>query len=152
MTNGVTFKLEGLEQTVANLTDLPKATGRNVLRRTLTQALEPVAAQAAQSAPHRSGRLAFSIAVSSQLTRRQRRGAKVNEVEMHVGPAGGTGALNYASFAEFGTSDTPVHPFMRPAWDAKKAATLEFIKRRLGEEIERAAARLARKTARFAGG
>lgn len=141
------FKLEGLEQTVSNLTELPKATSRNVLRRTLTKNAQPVANLASHLAPHRTGRLSFSISVSTQLTRRHK-GEKVNEVEVYIGPAGGLGALNYASFDEFGTVDTPARPFMRGAWYAKQNAVLLGITEDLKIEVERAVARLARKLGR----
>lgn len=146
----ITSKLEGLEQTVANLSDLPKATGRNVLRRVLRKNAEPVANLAARIAPHRTGRLAYSITVSTQLTRRHR-GAKVSEVEVYIGPGAGLGTLNYASFDEFGTSDTPAFAFMRGAWFAKQNAVLAGITLDLKAEVEKAAARAARKLGRLAG-
>lgn len=146
----ISARLEGLEQTVTNLGDLSRATGRNVLRRVLLPAGEPVAHDAAQMAPYRTGRLAFSVVVSTQLTRRQRRGAKQNEVEVYIGPAGGNGALNYASFGEFGTIDTPAQPFMRPAWESNRGIVLGLIHSGLKAEVERAADRAARKVARLA--
>lgn len=143
--------MEGLEETVHNLGELPKATRRNVLRRVLMRRAEPVATMAAQLAPEQTGRLAFSIAVSTQLTRRQRRGAKLNEVEVYIGPAAGAGSLYYASFREFGTAELPAHPYMRPAWDSQREEVLVQIGRDLGQEVENAAARIARKAARAGG-
>lgn len=148
----ITARLEGLEQTVANLDDLPKATRRNTLKRVLTRAGEPVAHDAAQTAPHRTGRLAFSIVVSDKLTRRQRRVTpKEYEAEIYIGPAGGNGALNYASFDEFGTIDTPAQPFMRPAWESNRGIVLGLIHSGLQAEVQRAADRAARKVARLGG-
>lgn len=147
----ITARLEGLEQTVANLNELPKATGRNVLRRVLKKNAEPVADLAAQLAPSRTGRLSYSISVSFTLTRRHRRD-KVNEAEVYIGPASGLGTLNYASFDEFGTIDTPAFAFMRGAWSAKQDETLSGITSDLKTEVERAAARNARKLARASGG
>jgi len=70
---------------------------------------------------------------------------------MAMGPAGPFhGVLYYATWAEFGTVDTPPHPYMRPAWDSGAEPALEYIKAELGNEIERAAQRLARKAARLA--
>lgn len=144
----ITFKVEdNLNEALGEMT---KATRRNVVRRALLQAAEPVADTAARLAPEQSGHLAFSVSVSTQLTRRQKREGKQSEVEVYIGPAGGTGALNYASFVEFGTIATPAHPFMRPAWDGGKGAVLNTIKTNLGAEIERAAARAARKAMRTA--
>lgn len=149
----VTLKLEGLEQTNANLLELSKATSRNVLKRVLLAAGEPVANAAAQLAPTKTGRLAFSLSVSTQLTRRQRQARpKENEAEAYIGPAGGNGALNYASFTEFGTIDTPANPFMRPAWESNRGIALGLIHSGLIREVDRAAARAARKVARLAAG
>lgn len=147
----ITAKLEGLTETVSNLSDLPKATGRNVLRRVLKKNAEPIANLAARIAPHRTGRLSYSISVSTQLTRRHR-GEKVNEVEVYIGPAAGLGTLNYASFDEYGTIDTPAFAFMRGAWYAKQNSTLLGIQEDLKVEVQRAADRAARKLGRLAGG
>lgn len=149
----ITFKLEGLAQTVANLEELSKATRRNVLKRVLLAAGQPVANEAAQLAPYRTGRLAFSLSVSDKLTRRQRQAnPKEYEAEIYIGPAGGNGALNYASFEEFGTIDTPAHPFMRPAWESNRGIVLGLIHSGLQVEVEKAAQRAARKVARIAAG
>lgn len=143
--------MEGLEQTVSNLSELSKATSRNVIRRALRKNAEPVADLAARLAPHRSGRLAYSISVSSTLTRRHK-GEKVSEVEVYIGPAGGLGALYYASFDEFGTIDTPAFAFMRTTWFNMQTRTFEGIRRDLAVEVEKSRLRAARKAARFAGG
>lgn len=149
----ITFKLEGLAQTVANLEELSKATRGNVLKRVLLAAGQPVANEAAQLAPYRTGRLSFSLSVSDKLTRRQRQAnPKEYEAEIYIGPAGGNGALNYASFEEFGTIDTPAHPFMRPAWESNRGIVLGLIHSGLSAEVERAAQRAARKVARIAAG
>lgn len=149
----VTFKLDGLDQTVAALDDLSKATRRNAIKRVLMRSGEPVANDAAQMAPHRSGRLAFSISISDKLTRRQRRATpKEYEAEIYIGPAGGNGALNYASFTEFGTIDTPANPFMRPAWESNRGIVLGQIHSGLIAEVEKVAERAARKAARLARG
>ena len=49
---------------------------------------------------------------------------------------------------EFGTVNHPPHPFMRPAWLANKTRALDTMKKELWEEIQKAAARLARKAAK----
>jgi HK97 gp10 family phage protein len=146
----ITMKLEGLAETVAALSELPKATQRNAVRRVLQRNAEPIANLASRIAPHRTGRLSYSISVSFQLTRRHRN-EKTSEVEVYVGPGAGLGTLMYASFDEFGTSDTPAFAFMRGAWYAKQASTLTGITAGLKVEVEKAAARAARKVARFAG-
>lgn len=57
--------IEGLSELEDALKELPKATGRNVIKRALTQAAEPIRAAAASYAPTgRTGVLKQSIAVS----------------------------------------------------------------------------------------
>lgn len=146
-------KLEGLAQTLANLDDLSKATQRNAVRKALQNAAEPTANLASRLAPHRSGILAFSISVATQLTRRHKseQRNRQSEVEVYIGPAGGQGALFYASAQEFGTIITPAHPFMRPAWESDKTAALGRIVGGLEQIVGKAAERAARKAAKLAG-
>lgn len=148
--DGMTFRLEGLVETVANLGDLgSRPTQRNVVRRTLLAAGEPTADVAASLAPVERGVLAFSIVASTALTRRHR-GSKLSEVEVYIGPSGGQGALFYASHKEFGTVLMPASPYMRPAWSATKGQALNLIVSGLRAEVDKAAARAARKVARLA--
>lgn len=148
--SSVTVKMEGLKDLDRALGDMSKATSRNNVKRALTAAAEPAAEIARHIAPVAEGDLKGSITVSTQLTRRHRRGAKQNEVEVHIGPRSGKGVLNYATFAEFGTSDTLPQPFMRPMWDTQQQPILKRIKTELASEIEKTAARAARKAARLA--
>lgn len=147
----MTVRLEGFRELERALNELPKTTGKNVLRRVAKGALEPMAERARGMAPVERGDLRASIKVSE---RRTRRVARINRfdkntgVEMAMGPVSGGGVLNYATFAEFGTVDTAAKPFMRPAWDGGKDDALEYVKANLGREIDRAATRLAKKAAR----
>lgn len=163
----LTFKLEGLEDLAKAFEQLTRATQRNVLRRILTRAGEVFADEAASRAPVLSGRLAFSIVVSPNRTRRHRgqsgveflgvdaggrrvfRAERKFSYEVYVGPGSGLGVLPYASFAEYGTAATSAHPYMRPAYDVRRVQVLEMIKSDLATEINKAAARAARKTARL---
>lgn len=146
------FKLEGLEETVANMEDLSKATNRNVLKRTLLKAGEPTADLASRLAPEERGVLAFSIVVSPQLTRRHKgeQRNRASEAEVYIGPAGGQGALFYASHKEFGTILMPASPYMRPAWESTKGEVLRLVTEGLKVEVMKAAARAERKAARLA--
>lgn len=142
--------VQGVEETLAALREFPKATGRNTLRRALVKAVNPVAVVARSYAPDDpqtpAPDLKSSIAVTTQLTRRQR-GSKRDEVEVHVGPTRVQGryVLNYASFVEFGTYYARAHPYMRPAWDRTKDIVFKILARELTVEFEKAAARLDRK-------
>jgi HK97 gp10 family phage protein len=143
-----TVRVEGLAELEAALAELPKATGKNVLKRVLMAAAAPIEADAAAAAPHLTGRLRRDVATGTRLTRRQAGLARKlgkSEVEVHVGVKDPAGVQN-----EFGNIHQPPQPFLRPAWDANKDSALETIASQLGEEIEKSAARLARRAARRA--
>lgn len=147
-------RVEGLRELDKALGELPKATGKNVLRRVLRKAAEPMAADMKAKAPVDEGHLVASIGVGTRLTRRQaslHRKMFRNDrasVEMFVG----AGGLPQAHLREFGGDDAPPHPFVRPAWDGHKMGTLDTIKDELGGEITKAAKRLARKRSKAAKG
>lgn len=147
-------KVEGLRELEQALRDLPQATGKAVLRRVLKQIAQPIADHAKRLAPRDTGALQASITVSSKLSRRQRSVHRKMfkddraSVEMFVG----AGALPQATLREFGGDDHPAQPFMRPAWDANKSRALDTVKASLWDEIQKAAARLAKKAMRAAGG
>lgn len=148
--DGITFRIDGQEEMAENMRALANATQRNVARRVLTKAAQPVAERAASLAPVERGILAFSIVVSTQLTRRHKaeQRNRESEVEVYIGPAGGQGALFYASHVEFGTVLAPARPYLRPAWESTKGEVMALIASGLRAEIERAASRGARKAAR----
>lgn len=155
------FRLEGFKELEQNLRNLPKATAKNTLRRVAKGALEPMAAVAAAHAPHRSGKLAYSIVVSEKRTRRAKKsttrfmgGRFISDpstgIDMAMGPSAGLGTLNYASFDEFGTVDTPAFGFMRAAWDGGANQALEYVKGQLKVEIDKATVRYVKKLSRAA--
>lgn len=155
------LQMEGFKEFEHNLRLLSKATGKNVLRRVARGALEPMADSAAAKAPHRTGRLAFSISVSEKRTSRAKKsttrfvGGKFltdpsKGIEMAMGPASGFGAaLNYASFDEFGTIDTPAFAFMRSAWSFGGVKALRYVTTHLGVEIDKAVSKMMVKRAKL---
>jgi hypothetical protein len=135
-------RVEGLRELEAALKELPKATGKRVLRNSLRKARAPVD----------DGTLRDSIGVGTRLTKRQAglhrkmfRDDRAS-VEMFVG----AGGLAQATQMEFGNFKDSPQPYMRPAWDGNKMQALETIKTELWNEIQKAAARHARKMARLA--
>jgi HK97 gp10 family phage protein len=149
----VKVKIEGLRELDQALGELPKATGKNVLRRVLRKAAQPIAEQARSLAPVLTHQLERSIGVGTKLTRRQRslhrkmfRSDKAS-VEMFVG----AGGVPQAHLREFGADGNPPRPFLRPAWDSNKMSALAQIRTDLAVEIDKSAKRLARKRARNAG-
>jgi HK97 gp10 family phage protein len=146
-------KLSGFKELDRALAELPKATGKNVLKRTLNEAADPIDAAASANAPFLTGGLERSVVVGTKLTRSQRgKAAKIansfrvaakNFVEVHVGTS-----LSKGLFAEFGTFKDRVQAWLRPAWDANKMQALDIIKDRLWQNIEKAATRYAKKLAK----
>lgn len=143
-------RVEGFRELDRALGELGKATAKNVLKRVGIAALEPMADAAAQLAPERLGKLAFSIAVSDKRTKRARRPIPPGTVVIAMGPAAGLGSLFYATHEEFGTVNHAPQPFMRPAWDGGKHQALQDVTDGLKVQIRRAADRAARKAARGA--
>jgi HK97 gp10 family phage protein len=155
-----TIELSGFKELEDALRLLPKATGKNVLRRVARGALEPMANMASARAPHRTGQLAYSITVSEKRTRRAKgsttrfiggrfRADASKGIEMAMGPAGGIGTLMYASFDEFGTVDTPAFGYMRAAWDGGAQSALQYVIENLNIAIDTATSRFAKKQAKL---
>lgn len=142
-----TYRIDGLKELDEALRELPKATGKNVLKRALTTAAAPVEAEAKRLVPVKSGKLRDSISIGPRLSKRQRGlNTPGSPVEIFVGAS----ALPHAHLQEFGTVKMRPRPFLRPAWDANKMKVLESIKGDLWQEIEKAAKRLAKKAAKLA--
>lgn len=138
-----TVKVEGLREVNDALGQLPKATGRNVMRRVAVKRLQPIADDMKAKAPVHVAELRESIGVT---TRKPKSRRKISEVEAYAGP----GRQPQAHLQEFGTSRHGPQPFARPAWDAGKGDLLPGLADDFWDEINKAAARLARKTARLA--
>lgn len=141
-----TTRISGLRELESALANLPKATGKSVLRRVLRKAATPIEDSAEGNAPTLTGGLQSRIVTGTRLTRRQaqmvRKEGK-SDVEIHVGTADPAGLQT-----EFGNVHQSAEPWLRPAWDENKDGALETIASDLGEEIDKAAKRLARKAAR----
>ena len=156
-----TQRVEGLKELQDALLRLPKQTGKRVVRKILKKALEPVARTARSIVSKQStdsGNLAKSIDISTRLARNQRRSGAVHagDLSAYVGST----PERHAHLVEFGTGprvqrttgrstgSMPAAPFMRPAWKQNKSKVLQQFGDMLGTEIERAAARLAKRQAK----
>jgi len=143
----ITIKVDGLREIMNALHELPRATSKNVARRVMKARAVPIAEAARRLVPVGSGSLKKSIKVSTKLTKRQRsqfRKDSPNDVVVFVGP----GAHPQAHMQEFGTWSNRAQPYMRPAWAATWRPYLDGVGADMWVEIERAAARIARKAAR----
>lgn len=167
----MSVSVSGLSDLDRALGNLSKATARNVLRRTLTKAAEPIRDEAKRLAPVKTGKLRDSIMISARVknkvgnaeysaamraglgkdaarsallaARKAGKGAG-SFAEVYVGPARGAGVIRYAHIVEFGSVDTAMQPYMRPAWDATKNQALSLIKGELASQIMVAARRVGR--------
>lgn len=105
-------------------------------------------------APEESGRLSFSITVSEKSTARAwwRKGVfgstRASAIIVAMGPGSGFGTLEYATFVEFGTVDTPALPYMRPTWDAQARRALDYVQEHLWLEVSKSAERYAGRVAK----
>lgn len=142
-----TFKIEGLKELDDALSELPKATARNVLLRTLKEQGEPIRDAGEANAPKLKGGLKQSYTTGTKLSRRQKsQNNKESMVEVYIGP----GPHPKGVQTEFGNAHQAAHPHLRPAFDANVMKVLDGIKKSLAEQIEKARARLARKAERLA--
>ena len=142
----VTVKIEGLSELKTAIEQLPKATGKSVMRKVLLARAKPIAAAAKSYVPVESGELRDSIIASTRLSKRQKRDAK--ETASYVEVYAGAGPLPHAHLVEFGSVHNQPQPYMRPAWDNNKGTLLDAIKEDLWTEIQKAVDKLARKGAR----
>ncbi len=148
-------RVSGLAETLRALGQIPEiATQKNVLRRALVKAAQPIADYARSIAPDdprtSAPDLRSSLGVATELMPRHRKGTKENDVEVYVGPVvqPGRNVLRYASNVEFGTFRAAPHPYLRPAFEVKKGEVLEILGRELRVEFEAAVQRAARKAAK----
>ena len=169
----ITVRVEGLAALDRALGELPRATARNVLIRTLNKAAQPMVNEARRLAPvapnggklrdsitastrlkNKTGNAEYSAAMRGGLGKEAARAALISArrankgqgsfAQTFIGPARGGGVIRYAHIMEFGSIKTAPQPFMRPAWDSTKDQALNIIKNELGNEIIRAARRLGR--------
>ena len=138
----ITQDVQGLKELDRALGELKPSTAKGVLRRVGRKALEPFDEAWRLAAPHLSHALQESGSVGSKLSRTQRAAnERENLVEVFAGP----GPLPQAVQQEFGNENHPPQPFARPAWDETKDQALKIVKTELGGEIQKAAARAAKR-------
>lgn len=172
----VRVSVSGLRELDAALGQLPKATARNVLKRVLLKAGQPVADAASALAPKDTLELSKSIKVGSKISNKVGNSEFAAAMKAGLGKAAAVSALRGArreaagqgSFAvayigptkarskaaaikrlvqEFGSVNQPGKPYLRPAWDGNKMKVLDIIKRDLGDEIIKTAKRAAKRKA-----
>lgn len=142
-----TAKMEGLRELERMLLqELPESVGRNSIRRTLRKRAQPVQEAWKGKAPRGEGNYAESIVVGTRLTKRQARDARKEGkrfAEVHVGTADPAGMQQ-----EFGNVRHPAQPSGRPAWEETQDTVLDGIGQDFMEDLNKTAARRARKLAK----
>lgn len=136
--------VEGLGSVEEGLFKLKGSTAKSVTRRGMKMALEPMRQLAEDLAPIGATRdLSESIKISSRVSR-SHRSAQKSDLEMYMGPGGGTKSI----VQEFGSYNQSGTPFMRPAWDAESRATLARFVKYMRVQVPKSVARHERKVAR----
>jgi HK97 gp10 family phage protein len=142
----------GFRELEEALSKLPKATGKNVLRRVARRELEPMKDSAVQLAPDDPKTVILDI----------RRSIKIEEVKAKraygsVKYSASTGVSFlmgvdkrsfHAKFQEWGTVHHPAQQFMRPTWDSGVEPLLERLKDSLWAEVKKASDKYAKKLAK----
>lgn len=116
----------------------------------LIKRAEPVRDAWRDRAPRDTGTYAESVIVGKKLNRRQGREAKRDGksfAEIYIGTNDPAGVQ-----LEFGNEHQPAQPHARAVWEAKQDDVVDGIGKDLMAEIDKSAARLARKAARLAKG
>jgi HK97 gp10 family phage protein len=164
---GESVSVEGFSDLHAALKELSRATERNVLKRAVKKAGQPILEAAQSHAPVKTGQLrdsirltvgfddpdfrrraraAFSATGSARGVKRTKGGGNV----LAQVRAGGNLAP-YASLIELGSVRITAHPFLRPAFDEQSSDALALLKETLGVEVRKATARRARRLAKAKG-
>jgi HK97 gp10 family phage protein len=145
----VSVQLRGFSELERALTDeLPKATSKNILRRTALNAMKPIEERAKELAPKDDGTLAASITTKVVKAKRVSRTKFASSgVTVATGPTGRPEGGN-AAWQEFGTVKQAAQPYMRPAGDYESDAALDIIRDELAAQINKARKRIARKAAK----
>lgn len=149
-----TVRVDGLKELDEALGALAeeysKASGKAVLRRVATKALQPMAAATRAMAPddpETSGDdLRNSYVVGTRLNRRQaklaRRDQNKSTVTIYMGTNDPAGVQQ-----EFGNVNHGPQPHIRPAFEQHKEGAIKIVAAELGPEIEKTAARLGKRRA-----
>lgn len=155
----MTIRVDGFKELDAALQEMKTATARGTVRRAMMKAFQPMADEASRLAPddprtpapdlHRTIKVGDALKAGRSMFVKGF-GFNDGQVTVWMGPT--REGYPQAIMQEFGTVNQPAKPYMRPAWDAGKDRLLEDLASGLKIEIDKTAARAARKAARRVGG
>src|SRR3990167_2813504 len=147
------FKFEGGKELDSALSELGKrSTARRVADRALRKAAEPVRDRWKELVDVDQGDLRRSIKIGKAIKSVNKIGNVGKTVTTFIGvdESEDRRLHIYAEIEEFGADHHLANPAGRNAWDQEKQTSLNMISSELKTEIEKTAARAARKTARLA--
>ncbi|WP_029720684.1 HK97 gp10 family phage protein [Sphingomonas melonis] len=111
----MTVRIEGTDDIARRLKKMSEALRREVLVPVIEDHLEPMADDMRAHAARRSGQMADSVTVGTELSPAQAAAnVPIAEIEVYAGP----GPLPQAVQEEFGNFHQEPRPFIRPAFDA----------------------------------
>ena len=111
----IRVEIQGVDKMVSNLKKLNKTASRRALGKSAKAGAEPIVTRAKQLAPVDTGRLRDSI--RSKFAYRSSNTVRV-EISSNMKKKPGSKSWHtYDYYQEFGTSQHPAQPFMRPAAD-----------------------------------
>ena len=141
-----TIRIEGLKDLERQLNFLPEKVAKRILRRATRNAAKlfldemkaRVSAGVDAEPKHAStGKPRKRLRDSLRIRLKMKALKMAGIVSADVGPSRNVAYI--ANFLEFGTVKMAARPFMRPAFEAKKAAALAQFSRELGDFIEKEA-------------
>lgn len=154
------IRITGAREMEAVLRQLPATIAKQVLTKALREAAEPVLEEARALAPvgqEAKGRVRLRTTKRGKVSianyGKLKLSLRVANVPANRTPHSATvvvtvGKAFWGLFVEFGTRFMSARPFLRPAFESKKIEALNRLGKSLGEQIEKAAQRLAGPLAR----
>lgn len=139
-------KFEGGKAIEAAFRELGASASKRLGVRALKKVSKPIRDKAKRLAPKDEMDLEKSIEIGTRTVRSVSRPDK-DEARVYVGidESQDRRLHIYASVIEFGNSSHPAQPYFRPAWNTEGYAAIERIKPIIWDDIERTAARQAKK-------
>ncbi len=123
--------LIGLEKFESKLKELALTVQRKVLIQATRKGAELIRAEAEARAPRTTGKLSENIIVVLRNSENT-----ADEITVRIGPSM---KVFYGLFEELGTAHATGHPFLRPAFDAKKDDALQITSQEFLAAIEEVA-------------
>jgi hypothetical protein len=137
------YRLSGFKELEDALLELGRNPAKRYGRKALREAGKPILEKYKAGTTVRSGRLVASETMGTKLNKRQRAMNKregPSDVEIHIGTSDPAGLME-----EFGIGQA-AKPALTHAWDTEGGTTaIERIGKSLGDSIEKAARRAARR-------